>query len=219
MIGISIMLAWGMAEIMERWPGARFALSAASVSVCLVWLAITWTQVQYWRNSVSLFEHAIASTENNFMAHLNLGVVLAEQGHTKDALRHLYASVEEKPDHNDGHDTLGAVLGQMGRTDEAGEQFRQAIRIQPNDSEAHCNLGNVLLAQRKFADASNEFRAALQVFPDFSTAHFGLGAALLNLGQTDDAIAQFQETLRLDPNMAAARNALKQAQGAARRAP
>jgi len=210
-IGISIMLAWGMAEIMERWPRFRFSLSVVSVVVCAAWLAVTWTQVQYWRNSVALFEHAIASTDNNFIAHLNLGTVLAEQGHTKEALRHLYASVEEKPDHNDGHDTLGAVLGQLGRTDEAAAQFAQAIRIQPNDSEAHCNLGNVLLAQGKVADAASEFRAALGVAPDFVTAHFGLGAALLNLGQTDEAIAQFTEALRLDPNMSPARDALNKA--------
>ena len=181
MIGISVMLAWGMAEIMQRQPKASFALGVVSASFCLAWLAFTWTQIQYWRNSVTLFDHAIASTENNFIAHLNLGVVLAEQGHTQDALRHLYASVEEKPDHNDGHDTLGAVLGQMGRSQEAAEQFAQtAIRIQPNDSEAHCNLGNVLLAQAKFSDAASEFRTAVRIFPDFSTAHFGLGAALLN---------------------------------------
>jgi Tfp pilus assembly protein PilF len=211
MIGISIMLAWGVAEIMERRPGTRFTLGVVSVAVCVAWLGVTWTQVQYWKNSVTLFTHAIATTDNNFIAHLNLGVVLAEQGHTQDALRHLYASVEEKPEHNDGHDTLGAVLGQMGRTDEAAEQFQTAIRIQPNDSEAHCNLGNVLLAQRKFADAANEFRTAVRIFPDFATAHFGLGAALLNLGQTDDAIAQFTEAQRIDPNMAAARDGLKKA--------
>jgi len=211
MIGISIMLAWGLAEIMERQPKARFTLGVVSVAFCFAWLAITWTQIQYWRNSVALFDHAIASTENNFIAHLNLGVVLAEQGHTQDALRHLYASVEEKPDHNDGHDTLGAVLGQMGRSQEAAEQFQTAIRIQPKDSEAYCNLGNVLLAQGKFPDAASEFRNALRIFPDFATAHFGLGAALLNQGQTDDAIAQFREALRIDPAIAPAQDALNKA--------
>jgi tetratricopeptide (TPR) repeat protein len=210
-IGISIMLAWGMAEIMERWPKMRFSLEVASGAVCLCWLALTWTQVQYWRNSVTLFQHAIASTENNFIAHLNLGVVLAEQGKTADALRHMYASVEEKPEHADGHDTLGALLGQMGRSDEAAAQFAQAIRIQPNDSEAHSNLGNVLLAQGKFAEAADEFRRALRVSPDFTTAHFGLGAALINLGQFDEAIAQFTEALRLDPSMAPARDGLQKA--------
>jgi protein O-mannosyl-transferase len=211
LIGISIMLAWGVAELIERRPRTRFALGVVSAAFCAAWLAISWSQIQYWRNSTALFEHAIASTENNYIAHLNLGTVLAEQGRTRDALRHLYASVEEKPDHNDGHDSLGAVLGQMGRTREAAEQFQQAIRLQPNDSEAHSNLGNVLLAQGKFLDASNEFRTALRIFPDFATAHFGLGAALLNLGRIDESIAQFNDTLRLDPGMAPARDALNQA--------
>jgi tetratricopeptide (TPR) repeat protein len=211
MIGISIMLAWGAAELIDRRPGMRFTVGVVATVVCAGWLAVSWTQIQYWRNSVALFEHAIASTDNNYIAHLNLGVVLAEQGRTKDALRHLYASVEEKPSHGDAHDTLGAVLGQMGRTADAAEQFQQAIRIQPNDSEAHCNLGNVLLAQGRVADAANEFRTALRIAPDFVTAHFGFGAALLNLGQTDDSIAQFTEALRLDPNMAPARDGLNRA--------
>ena len=210
-VGISIMLAWGMAELMERWPGTQTMIKFVAAAVCVAWLAITWTQVPYWRNSVTLFEHAIASTDNNFIAHLNLGMVLAEKGQTKDALRHLYAAVEEKPEHYDAHDSLGAVLGQMGRMDEAAEQFRLAIRIQPGDSEAHSNLGNVLLAQGKFADAADEFREAVRIFPDFVTAHFGLGGALLNLGQTDDAIAQFKEALRLDPNMAPAKDGLNRA--------
>jgi len=211
MIGISIMLAWGVAELIEMRPEMRTTVGALSIAFCTGWLVVCWTQIHYWKNSVRLFERAIMTTENNYIAHLNLGTVLAEQGRTKDALRHLYASVEEKPDHADGHDTLGAVLGQLERTDEAAEQFRQAIRIQPNDSEAHSNLGNVLLAQGKFADASGEFQTALRIFPDFATAHFGLGAALLNLRQTDDAIAQFTEALRIDPSLAPARDALNKA--------
>lgn len=211
MVGVSMMLAWGVAEIMARWPKTKSPLQVASAAVCLVWLAITWTQVPYWRNSVPLFEHAIATTENNFIAHLNLGVVLAEQGRANDALRHLYTAVEEKPGHADAHDTLGALLGQMGRTADAAEQFQQAIRLQPNDSEAHCNLGNALLAQGKVSEAANEFQAALRIVPDFATARFGLGVALLNLGRTADSIPQLQEALRLDPNLTPARDALNKA--------
>jgi Flp pilus assembly protein TadD len=219
MIGISIMLAWGMSEIMERWPRARFTLSVVSAVVCLAWLAVTWTQIPYWQNSVALFQHAIASTENNFIAHSNLGVVLAEQGRTNDALRNLYASVEENPAYNDGHNNLGALLGQLGRTDEAGEQFSQSIRLNPNDAHAHYNLGNVMLAQGKVAEAANEFIAAVRIDPNFATAHFGLGGALLNLGQTDNAIAQFTEALRLDPNLAPARDGLNKALSLKQQAP
>jgi hypothetical protein len=69
MIGLSIMLAWGVSEIMARWPGVRFPFQVVAVSVCLAWLALSWTQVQYWQNSVALFDHAIASTKDNFIAH------------------------------------------------------------------------------------------------------------------------------------------------------
>jgi protein O-mannosyl-transferase len=211
LIGISIMLAWGAAEIIERWPRTKSPLQAAAVVACLAWTFLTWTQIQYWQNSVPLFEHAIASTENNFIAHSNLGVVLAEQGKTQDALRHLFASVEENPNHNDARNNLGALLGELGRPDEAAEQFAQAVRISPNDAHAHNNLGNTLVARQKFAEAANEFRIAIKLLPDFALAHFGLGGALLNLGQTDEAIAQFSEALRLDPSLVPARDGLKKA--------
>ncbi|HEV1286119.1 MAG TPA: tetratricopeptide repeat protein [Bryobacteraceae bacterium] len=210
-IGLSIMLAWGVSEIVARWPRAKFPVQAAAVSICLAWLALTWTQVQYWQNSVTLFDHAIASTHDNFIAHSNLGVVLAEQGKTQDALRHLFASVEENPNHGDARNNLGALLGRLGRTDEAAEQFAQAIRISPNDAHAHNNLGNTLVARQKFAEGANEFQTALRLLPDFALAHFGLGGALLNLGHSDEAIAQFSEALRLDPNLAPARDGLKKA--------
>jgi tetratricopeptide (TPR) repeat protein len=211
MIGISIMLAWGGSELITRWPRARLPLQVAGVSICLAWVAITWAQVQYWRNSVTLFDHAIASTQNNFIAHSNLGVVLAEQGKTQDALRHLFASVEENPNYGDARLSLGALLGELGRTDEAGEQFSQAIRIWPNDAQAHNNLGNTLAVKQKFPEAANEFRTALRLLPDFALAHFGLAGALLNLGQTDEAIAQFSEALRLDPSLTPAREGLNKA--------
>jgi Tfp pilus assembly protein PilF len=210
-IGISIMLAWGVSEIMTRWPRVKFPLQIVAVSVCLAWVALTWMQVQYWQNSVTLFDHAIASTQNNFVAHTNLGVVLAEQGKTQDALRHLFAAAEENPNHGDARNNLGALLGRLGRTDEAAEQFAQAIRISPNDAHAHNNLGNTLVARQKFAEGANEYQTALRILPDFPLAHFGLAGALLNLGQTDDAIAQFSEALRLDPSLTPARDGLKKA--------
>lgn len=211
MIGFSIMLAWGVSEIMLRWPRAKLSLQVISAFACLAWFALTWTQLQYWQNSVTLFEHAIGSTRNNFIAHSNLGVVLAEQGRKQDALRHLYASVEENPNHGDARNNLGALLGEMGRTDDASEQFAQAIRISPNDAHAHNNLGNTLVARQRFAEAANEFRTAIRLLPDFALAHFGLAGALLNLGRTDEAITQFEETLRLDPSLAPARDGLKKA--------
>lgn len=211
MIGISVMLAWGVAEIMERRPKMSTALKTVSIAACVASVVLTFAQVAYWQNSVTLFEHAIASTENNFLAHLYLGTVLAEQGRANEALRHLYASVEEKPDFFDAHDSLGALLGRLGKNDEAAAQFEQAIRLQPTDSEGHCNLGNVRLAQGKLAEAADEFNAAIHAQPSFAAAHFGLGVVLINQSRFDESIAQFQEALRLDPGLTPARDAINKA--------
>lgn len=77
MIGLTIAIVWGAAQALEHWPRTRIALSAAICSACLL---LTWLQVQYWRNSVSLFQHAVDVTRENYLARYNLASALAGGG-------------------------------------------------------------------------------------------------------------------------------------------
>jgi len=52
-VGLSIMLAWGAAELAERWPRAKPAIAGLAAASCAACLCLAWFQVQYWENSIT----------------------------------------------------------------------------------------------------------------------------------------------------------------------
>ena len=209
LIGISIMVAWAAAEAFEKWPRAKPVIRALAMSVCFWWLLVTWVQIKYWKDSAALYTRAIAVTDANYLAHLNLGVDLAAQGRYQAALGELYTSIEQNPDQAHARNSLGGVLFNLGRKDEAIEQFSQAIRLEPQDAEPHSNLGNALVDAGKPDDAIRELNTALRLNPGMANAYFGLGRVLVLQNRPRDAAAYFSEALRINPGFREAADALR----------
>jgi Tfp pilus assembly protein PilF len=209
LIGISIMIAWAAAEAFEKWPRAKNAFTFAALAVCTIWLLITWTQIKYWKDSEALYRRAIAVTDANYLAHMNLGVDLVAQGRYQEGMRELYTSLEENQDLPHGRNSLGVALYMLGRKDEAVEQFVQSIHLLPTDAEPHSNLGNALMDLGKLDEAVREFNTALRIDPAMANAYYGLGCVLVKQNRPTDAIPYFSEALRINPNFTQARDQLR----------
>src|ERR1700722_16144331 len=209
LIGISIMVAWAAAEAFEKWPRAKPAIRAGAMVACFWWLLVTWVQIKYWKDSAALYTRAIAVTNANYLAHLNLGVDLAAQGRYQAALGELYTSIEQNPDQAHARNSLGGVLFNLGRKDEAIEQFSQAIRLEPQDAEPHCNLGNALIDAGRIDDAIRELNTALRLNPGMANAYYGLGHVLVLQNRPRDAATYFSEALRINPGFREAREELQ----------
>lgn len=211
MIGLTIMLAWGARAV----PQLRPVLAPVATVACIACLALTWRQAQFWRDSESLFEHAVDVTERNDVAQHNLGTALLEvPGRLPDAVAHLQAAIAINPNSATAHTDLGNALSKMPeRLSDAIAEYRAALRIDPNLAIPHNNLGAALTRSPDgLPEAIAECQAALRIDPDFAQAHNNLGVALMKSGRTPEAIAQFQAALRLAPNYVEARNNLNEAQ-------
>ena len=99
-IGISIMLAWGAAELATRFAGTmRIAMGLASAT-CVAAAVVTWVQVGTWQDSRTLFQHAVDVTQGNYLAHHNLGVALAEMpDRLNEAVAHYQAALRIEPNY------------------------------------------------------------------------------------------------------------------------
>jgi tetratricopeptide (TPR) repeat protein len=211
MIGLSIMIAWSVADAWDRWPGTRpawTALCAAAVIACLV---LTSKQVSYWENSRTLFEHANQVTEQNAIAHGCLGDALRTEGRYGEALAEYRSALAIKPGYVPALINYGAVLGSLGRTREALMPLASAVRLKPDDVVARNAYGLALAIEGHLSEALDQFEAAVRLNPDSLPARISLGNTLGNLGRIDDAIAQFSEALRLQPQSAEARTGLQRA--------
>ena len=211
LIGLYIIIAWGVLEIVPRWPHRKLYLATLSTSLILFLMALTWKQVQYWKDSISLFQHTLEVTSNNWLCNNNLGIALYSEGRTDDAIKHYREALRIKPDHAEPHNNLGIALYSEGRTDDAIKQYLEALRIRPDYAEAHDNLGLALDRQGRTDDAIKHYLEALRIKPDNAEAHNNLGIAFARKGNFDLALEHFQKALQINPNFSYARANLKKA--------
>jgi len=134
------MIAWGAADAAAQWPKTRMIVAGAGVAVCAGCLALTWWQVVHWRNSESLFRHAIAVTDGNYLAYGSLGLALKEQGRWVEATSTYAQAVQIRPQFPEAQNNLGQALLAQGHPREAlthikrGPATRAWVNRRPHQS-------------------------------------------------------------------------------------
>jgi len=208
MVGLAIMLGWGAAALFHRSPRARRAIVVSGAAACSACLVLTWFQLPYWADSGSLFEHAVAVTRDNHIAHNNLANYYLVHLRNQEALGHIYEALRIKPSYPEAHINLALVLRRFGKFDESEREYRRALDLQPASAEAHSGYGALLVAQGRTNEALREFSTVVDLQPEYADGHYNLGRVLAALGRTDQAMAQYYETVRLRPDHADARHSL-----------
>ena len=204
LVGIFIFTVWSLYELASRWRHYLIALSVAGSAAIILCMALTRQQLADWKDSETLFRHALDVTDNNYLAHNNLGNALYKKNQINDAARQFQEAIRLKPHYADAHNNLGIVLAMNGQIAEAISQFQESIRLKPFYADVHCNLGNALGMNGQNDEAISQFQEAIRLEPDYARARNNLGIALYKKGQTDEAISQFQEAIRLKPDYAMA---------------
>ena len=113
--------------------------------VALGCAALTCRQLSYWKNSETLFRHAIAVAENNYEAHQYLGFVLKQQGRFDEAISAVCRGLATGARQRSGPHRLGDSLVMSGHMDEGVRELETAIRLNPTYADAHCFLANALI--------------------------------------------------------------------------
>ena len=198
-MGVLILTVWGACELTCRWRCQRGVLLVAGAAAAVLCLALTRHQIEYWRNSVTLFRHTLAVTANNPIAHNNLGLALADQGQYDAATGQYQDALRLQPDYADAHNNFGITLLAQDQTNAALDQFQTALRLNPKDPQVNYNLGSLLAKQGRTDAAISQFQTALRLNPDYVAAHNNLGNLLAKQGQPEAAVSQFQAALRLNP--------------------
>jgi tetratricopeptide (TPR) repeat protein len=198
-IGIAIVLAWGAADVLHRWPRAKPVIAAVAVAACAACVVLTWIQIQTWRNSITLFQHALQVSGDNYVAHNNLGLALRNQGRNEEAIAHYLEAARIRPQFLDARNNLSDVYLAEGRTEEAMRYIGEALNLSRTSPEAHVNFATALNKAGKVGEATAEYREALRLQPDSAAAHCGLGVVLSEQHQPQEAVQQLLEAVRLKP--------------------
>src|SRR5436190_989755 len=214
-VGLFLLAVWSIADVTaSRRSTLRFAIATAVVII--VGLACAaFVQTSYWRNSETLWTHALAITSENDFAHNNIAYLLVDRGEQDDAISHFEAAARIRSRKTDRHYNVGSAFVEMnladalarkGESDEALVHYEQAIKLEPNYADAYYNRGNVLFAKGRIDEAIADWEKSLLIQPNDADVHTCLGNALLRQGSLKQAIAQYETAMVLAPEDPHSRN-------------
>ena len=169
-IGLYIAGTWAVADLTALWPRRRVLLGAAAL---LLIGALSWSssvQTSYWRDSETLFTHALAVTRNNDVAENNLGIVFLQRGQLDEAISRLQAAIDLRPENGPAHNNLAKALLQKGRLAEAMVHYRKFFEIEPENVEARNILGTALIQQGRIREAIEQWQEAQAIEPENGNA-------------------------------------------------
>ncbi|MDX6692699.1 MAG: protein O-mannosyl-transferase [Blastocatellia bacterium] len=214
LIGVFVMLVWGAADVIKSWSFHRVAASVAAGVLLTALCVLTWRQAGRWRDNVTLYEHTLGVTSNNYVINNNLGFALSKTGRRAEGIEHLNEALRIKPDFFEAHNSLGAALTEEKRFAEALEHFEEAARLQPEVAKVHSNMGAALGSMNRLDEAVAQLNEALRLDPDYPNTHLNLGLIYLRQGKNEEAAARLAEAAQLQPDSAETHNAYGYALGA-----
>jgi tetratricopeptide (TPR) repeat protein len=181
-IGIAMMLAWGIPSLLKNEDTRKNILFPAAI-VCLALMSVlTWQQCRYWKNSAILFNHALRVTNDNYMAHTNFAVALAEKGRLNEAIHHYNKAIIIAPDRALPYYNRGTSYGRAGQYHFAIEDFNNAIRLDRNYIKAYNNRGIAYTKLGLYQMALIDFNKAISLQEDYADAYNNRAFVYLNQG-------------------------------------
>jgi tetratricopeptide (TPR) repeat protein len=200
LVGVFIAVTFGLCDLADRFQFLKKATATAAVLILATCLILTENQLRYWRDSESLFTHALAVTKDNHVAHVDLGVALEEKGELNEALAEYRAAEQLAPELFHIHYNLGNLLDNLGHPNKALTEYREAVLLNPSLPSLHNGAGMVLAELGRFDEAMSQFKEAARLDPAYPWALFEIGKLRLKQGRDAGAIDEFREALRIDPN-------------------
>ena len=185
LIGLFIMISWGVPALIHKWPYRRSVITAVALLALAGSALCTWIQLSYWKNDVTLFGRAVQVGKNDYIAQMNLGTAFFKTGNIEAAIKHYYNALPLRPENDKLYYNLGLALGVQGNLNESITYLTKAVIINPKFAEAQYNLGVALVRSGRLDEGIRHFSEALQADPGLVEARKGLESAMrLKSGQS-----------------------------------
>jgi tetratricopeptide (TPR) repeat protein len=228
-IGLFLMVCWGVAELAEQRQLSPAWLAAPSVAVLLVLTVMTYRQLSYWSDNVTLWSRMMAISSGSYEVEENLAVALVDNGQAEPAMQHferVTALVPSSPGLMGrelagyaavAHLYLGAYDQQRGQPADAIAHYKKVLEMAQNfashnvyanlpplltrmKAAALGNMGDAYYALHDFPDAKTSFEAALQLDPRSTRQWIGLGVVEQKMGDAGAAAQAFSRATEMQPS-------------------
>lgn len=199
-IGLFIIVAWGAGNLSSKLKYGQIVTGVLSSAIILILAVLTWFQAGYWRDSISLFSHAIEVTGGNYLAYNNRGTCYSQDKKRYDlAIADYTKAIEIKPDYAEALSNRGNAFKNKGEYDIAIFDFNRAVEINPNLSQVYNNRGTVYYERGDSDAAIADYNKAVILNPNYFEAYNNRGNAYNQKGLLEQAMADYNKSLAINP--------------------
>jgi hypothetical protein len=187
LVGVFIMLAWGVPDLLGRLGLHEADGRASTRSMIRSWLLVAgasatvatagwlaYLQCTYWRDPILLFERAIEVTSENLMAQGSLAVSYHQRngpGDLERSLVHYAELIRLDPGSVGARKGLADALMQLGRVEESIARWSEVVQLEPRASGARCKLCAALFQVGRLSEAETRCVEALRINAQAACAH------------------------------------------------
>ncbi|PKN88594.1 MAG: hypothetical protein CVU51_03835 [Deltaproteobacteria bacterium HGW-Deltaproteobacteria-1] len=200
LIGLFIIVAWGVPDLLRKWNYRKEILLALTALSILCFSIMTWIQVGYWRNSITLFDHTLRVTDGNYRIYNMRGIAYADLGNYKQAIEDYSRAIEIEPGYPEAYYNRGKDYADLGNHKQAIEDYSRAIKVKPDYAMAYNNRGNTLVNLGNYKQAIEDYSRAIEIKPDYPDAYFNRGNAYVYLGNYKQAIEDYSRAIKIKPD-------------------
>ena len=156
LIGLFIMLCWGISDLASQHNVSRAWLAAGGGAALLALTLVTHHQLGYWKDPHTMWIHASQVVNNHWEAQDQLGLELAEQGKPDEAMAYFYRAAIMDPDDSLSNLRIALYEQKHGHPQEAITRYEHALRdpAVPYDQLPHI-YHNMSIAYDQIGDYAN----------------------------------------------------------------
>ncbi|HVV02189.1 MAG TPA: tetratricopeptide repeat protein [Verrucomicrobiae bacterium] len=229
-IGIFIVLAWGAAALAAKifrtaatgggspgsaakppprepltrgvLPLSSWVLSIPAIGVIAALAITARAQTSYWRDGETVFRHAAAVTQENYVAWGGLGIVEIRRKNYDAALADLRQALAYAETHGAEGGIkyyMGVALQMAGKGPEALRWLQESKPLPEQEADRSYRIGLSLLEEGRLDEAAKALNDALSAQPDNSDFQLGLAALLQRRGDFSRAEGMLEALAAKDP--------------------
>jgi Tfp pilus assembly protein PilF len=169
-IGIFIALSWTAAHLSAKWRYRKLIFGTLGGLIATALAAGTRTQLACWKDTAALFDHTLAVTKNNYMAHYVFGGVLEKQDKLDEAAIHFNKALHLWPEFPEANISMASLLIRRKQFDNAMVYLDKTMEVSPDNPRVYYYKGALFQTQQKFDKAIQAYERTLRLKPDYTAA-------------------------------------------------
>jgi tetratricopeptide (TPR) repeat protein len=201
LIGVFLAIGWLVPELARAGFLRERVLPIAAIAALLLYSALAFGQVSYWRDSVTLLRHSQSCTPENVVIHNCLGAALFRAGKPAEAAAEFQTAIRLAPPDAILRNGLASSYLLLGRKDEALAQYRLAATIDPGSVEALIGMASILIEGGQLDEARGLLERARALDPHNALIYCNLASLSVKSGDFAQALAYADQGLARNPRL------------------